>query len=353
MKIGSGNDEEGLAVAQQAHDWRLRRSDPAVRWDEAAFERWLTADPRHRRAFERAVAVDHVLAGLDRGMFDARLHETAADVRPQQHTPNPKPLRSPGLWAAAAAILICALALILRPYASEPQADAAPRVTERVLETGIGEIAQAVLEDGTQVTLGASTTLELTFSARTRTLQLRHGDALFDVAADADRPFTVAANNLRATALGTRFEVRHNGGVARVAVAEGIVEVTHPVMIGGRTSGITSQARLQAGQQVQADRRDGLAEAQSDSQHKIATWREARLDYLQAPLEEVLATANRYTPAELLLHDPEQRLVNATVSGSFKSNNIDNLIDSLPQILPVTVDRSMAGRVLVQAQPLR
>ena len=82
------------------------------------------------------------------------------------------------------------------------------------------------LPDGSVVTLEAGSTLAYQpFGPASRELSLR-GAALFAVAKDAARPFTVAAGGFTTTALGTRFRVESRaGGRVRVRLLTGKVVV--------------------------------------------------------------------------------------------------------------------------------
>lgn len=74
--------------------------------------------------------------------------------------------------------------------------------------TGYGERANITLPDGSHVWLnsGTSVTLNSSFNKRERTLKL-NGEAYFEVAEDARKPFIVQANDITVEALGTSFNV--------------------------------------------------------------------------------------------------------------------------------------------------
>lgn len=76
------------------------------------------------------------------------------------------------------------------------------------LSTGNQDKQVVVLEDGTCVTLGPNSNLQYPgkFSGKDRKVTL-DGQAFFNVASDAARPFTVCAGGVDVTALGTSFEI--------------------------------------------------------------------------------------------------------------------------------------------------
>ena len=104
---------------------------------------------------------------------------------------------------------------------------AAPVVPALVRRTNSGPAPRRLtLPDGSVVTLEAGSTLAYRpFGPTSRELSLR-GAALFAVAKDVARPFTVEAGGFRTTALGTRFRVESRaGGRVKVRLLTGKVVV--------------------------------------------------------------------------------------------------------------------------------
>ena len=134
------------------------------------------------------------------------------------------PARVRRLWpriaTAAAAILLLLIAgtLLLHTPTSIPYA------------TGTAEHRVVTLSDGTTVTLNANSTLELPEGelAATERLVFLDGEAYFDVAKDAGRPFLVSTDDATVRVLGTRFNVRERRGSTRIFLEEGEVRVGWP-----------------------------------------------------------------------------------------------------------------------------
>ena len=69
-------DKTDAAITERAHAWRARIHDPdASAADRAALGAWLAEDPRHRRAYQRALEVWRRLGRL-------RLEDIDPDLRP-------------------------------------------------------------------------------------------------------------------------------------------------------------------------------------------------------------------------------------------------------------------------------
>ncbi|MFX8562013.1 FecR domain-containing protein, partial [Acinetobacter baumannii] len=74
--------------------------------------------------------------------------------------------------------------------------------------TKVGEIRRVPLVDGSVMTINSGTELQVRIAKRAREVELAQGEACFEVAKDAHRPFVVAAGKVRAKAIGTAFSVR-------------------------------------------------------------------------------------------------------------------------------------------------
>jgi ferric-dicitrate binding protein FerR (iron transport regulator) len=155
-----------------------------------------------------------------------------------------------------------------------------------------GTNLRIVLSDGTAVTLNAESTLSYSsaFSGEERHVKLS-GEAWFEVAKDAKRPFTVDAGDMDVTVTGTTFGVRAYEGepVVRTALESGSVEVR----AGEQT------LTLKPGRQAVFDI---VAHSMSESAADLATmsaWRIGRFSYDGATLGEIFADLGRWYDFEV------------------------------------------------------
>lgn len=104
-----------------------------------------------------------------------------------------------------------------------------PVVPHRVLvcrpSHSYGERATVALTDGSLVHLNTQSALSVTLSSHRRSLSLKQGEALFEVAHDPARPFDVAVNGRVVRAIGTIFNIEHDGHRTIVSVLEGAVRL--------------------------------------------------------------------------------------------------------------------------------
>lgn len=346
-------DKGAEAIVEAAHHWR------ATLWrggtteaDRKAFADWLAQDPRHEAAYARASTVWAALGGLDPGEIEDRhkrkaLREWWVEGRDGLWgLASRRPLGAIGALAACAAVFLAAV--LFSPQMRAPSVEnAAPAWV--TFETGVGDVQEVRLSDGSVATLGAASRLDVRIAAGERRLRLLDGAAYFDVAPDPDRPFAVEAGDLRAVALGTEYAVRHSAGVTRVSVAEGRVEVSYPVIVKARRLGLRAAEELTAGEQVAATSAAGLSEVTRAPLRSIGAFREKRLVYAGAALSEIVADARRYShvPVEYAPGESED----AFISASFRGDQLDRLFAKLPDLFPVAVDLSDPSRIRIEPAP--
>lgn len=237
-------------------------------------------------------------------------------------------------FASVAAVVILAGAWFLIPRS--PQ----------YVTTQIAEVRNVPLDDGSVVTLGGRSSLNVTgFTNTARTVRLASGEAFFSIAHDTAHPFVVLAGDTRIRVVGTKFNVRYDGGQVRVSVVQGIVEVMHADGSSERI-GETSPAhavRLIAGQQLAVSNTAPLPAPITVQGASPGTWREGRLDYQDAPLSEIVADANRYRAGEIRIASPS--LAGERLTTSFRTTQIDQMLATLPETLPLTVQRNPDGTI--------
>jgi len=123
---------------------------------------------------------------------------------------------------AASIILLASLTYLVTQYAGGR--------SEKIVTlqgSSSGEISKVVLADGTLVWLKGNSTLTYPshFVGDTRKVSLQ-GEALFEVAKDANHPFTIQCGDLTTTVLGTSFNIKTVEGNIEVVVLTGKVSLT-------------------------------------------------------------------------------------------------------------------------------
>ncbi|MFF7861068.1 MULTISPECIES: FecR domain-containing protein [unclassified Pseudomonas] len=203
------------------------------------------------------------------------------------------------------------------------------------MATGIGEIRETRLADGSQLWLGAQSAVDMEFSTFSRVLKLRFGELLVETAHDPRRPFFVDTAQGRMQALGTRFAVCQQGENTRLDVYAGAVEVC--------TALSGERCIVQAGQQVDFSA-EGIGSTRP-AQSAGESWIHHRLNAEDMPLAHLLQTLGRYRHGHLGWH-PE--VANLSVMGAFPLNDTDRALELLQAALPVRVQRLTPWWVTVE-----
>jgi transmembrane sensor len=303
------SDQEPITEAQRdaAATWAVRRQDgPLSPVDEAAFRSWIEADPRHATALREAETLWRQLEEPGQRLAD----RFAAGVRRQKRRSRLGALLRPLVALPALGVAACA-ALALWVFAPTAIADlAADAVTAR------GEIRDLALPDGSVLHLAADSAVGLEFGDGRRQVELRRGEAFFEVRPGQPAPFTVTAGDARIRVVGTRFNVGRFGDDAEVTVTEGVVEVA----AGPAT------VRLTAGQQVSAESGRLSAVGAVDPADSTA-WMQGRLVFHRRTLDRVVAALQRQAPGRILLSG--DRLAGMRVSGTFPAGDPDGALAAL------------------------
>lgn len=113
-------------------------------------------------------------------------------------------------------------------YASSDSETGSATVLYNMLKTPRGGQYQLQLADGSKVWMNAGSSLYFptSFPGKERVVQLT-GEAYFEIAKDAQRPFRVQVNDMNVNVLGTHFNVMayDNEAAASVTLLEGAVQV--------------------------------------------------------------------------------------------------------------------------------
>ncbi|MEG0224659.1 MAG: sigma-70 family RNA polymerase sigma factor [Comamonas sp.] len=205
---------------------------------------------------------------------------------------------------------------------------------QTALATVRGRQLQRGLPDGSELTLDASSRVEVDYTAERRLVRLLDGAAFFAVQRDTDRPFIVEARGVQVTVLGTRFGVDIDGGQGvLVQVESGRVRVD----TGDQTDELT------AGQSLRAFE----GRLRRDAIERPAAWRHGELQFHDMPLADALARVQRYSTTRLSATPAAGRL---RISGELRVADAGDWLASLPRVLPVRIKTLADGGVEVAAR---
>lgn len=311
-------DKQPNHIAEQAATY-LAGSQSESLGHRRAREAWLAEDVQHRRAYDEMQQLwDHAGNLRDDPELKAFTARRLAAMRRSRS--------STWLFLAAAALS----ALLGGTYFAAMRMATTPPAR---YATQLGERRTQMLADGTQVVLNTDTVIEVRYTRNQRSVELQHGEAQFDVAHDASRPFVVQVDGDTVTALGTRFQVRRNANAVVVTLLRGSVEVEQGLE--HRILHPDEQARISPGTGIHVEAIDPA---------QATGWLEGWLHFSNATLGEVVAEANRYSARKLRLADPQ--LARLRLHGNFRTGDTASIAAAAGQLLPVKVDDRGADMVL-------
>ncbi len=202
---------------------------------------------------------------------------------------------------------------------------------DETFSTGVGGLRVVRIADGSVITLNTGTAVEVSLLRRERRVRLERGEAFFEVAKDAKRPFIVEAGDQRIIAVGTAFSVRREGADLEALVAEGTVRTEVAGEQGRDTGGFPagSMLHIRSGK-MQVERR-----SQTDID-KILSWRKGLLTLADVPLKEAIAELNRYNQRQIVIVDPS--LSDMQIGGVVRLGNQEAFIHLLEEAFPVRAE---------------
>jgi transmembrane sensor len=310
-------------ATRQAAAWfsRLRAQD--VRESERAdFERWRLADPAHGLAYAR---FERLWSGA--GEAAAEPAVVTAVQEAQTFAATRTRARS---YAIAASVAVFALSAALATHFW---------LTRFTYDTGIGERRSVALEDGSHVTLNTDTRIRVDYSDLRRTVRLEHGQAYFEVAKDARRPFEVVSGNNVVRAVGTAFDVYEHDGETVVTLVEGVVK-TSMALPTGAVESVPVEHVVRAGQTVALSKGRASSVVPAAVERSTA-WLTGKLMFNDEPLYAAIDEANRYSKHKVRIGDDALRSLR--ISGVFRAGKPDELVTALVGYFSIRVREEDSG----------
>jgi transmembrane sensor len=217
--------------------------------------------------------------------------------------------------------------------------------------TGVGGFQRVVLSDGSVLELNTNTSVRVSLDASRRAVELLQGEASFEIARDATRPFIVAVGDTAVRAVGTRFNVRRLNESVEVIVNEG------KVIVGPQEALTRIEAPLPPSAPIVTAGHTAVARAATVTVNEVPpaiaarklAWQERMLAFDGVPLVEVIAEFNRYNERQLVLADPS--LAAIRIGGYFRPTNLQAFIDVLEEHFDIRATTAPAGILLTAAPP--
>jgi len=311
-------DDDGAA------HWAIRRDAGPLSPDEQReLDAWLAADERREGALLRAEAA-LVYIARDPALIDAESDPAAPDEEAQAPA---RFGRRHFLAGGAAAVAAGVAGILLMPSGQE-------------FSTTVGEVRRLPLADGSVATVNTASRIAVALEPERRHITLEEGEAWFQVAHDAHRPFVVDIGSVRVRAVGTAFSVRRNPEGVDVLVTEGVVET----WIEGQE---TSRTRIAQGERsfVATGTQAIVAVKAADEIERALAWRDGGLALNGEPLSYAVAELNRYNHRKLVVEDPV--LARMPIVGYFRTNEPGDFARAVAPLIGARVEMRSGDMHLV------
>jgi transmembrane sensor len=317
--------QERDTTSDEAAAWVARMdSEHWTELDEAELQAWFKGDPKRAMVF-----------------FQTQASWTAIDDALPDLRPRRRPLfgSHPGLVDRRTILAGGGAALAASLAGGFIWANSV-----RTYRTERGEIRRVPLADGSVATINTMSKINVRLAGSRRQILIEEGEAWFQVAKDASRPFLVSAGRIRAQAVGTAFSVRKRDEGADVIVTEGTVAV----WANGAEGALV---RLKAGEAAFVAKDAGVRrlphkDASGDS---LLAWRAGKIRLVGEPLGEAVSEFNRYNERQIMLAEPA--IAGELFDGLFRIDDPEGFALAVKNSLNVAVDLSKPSQIRIGGRP--
>ncbi|MGH8016701.1 MAG: FecR family protein [Opitutaceae bacterium] len=330
------------AIESRAAAWLTRRDAGMSAAEQAEFERWCAAHPRHAAAVSE---IEVAWAAFDRPSAAGQTESLRAELRALAR-------RDRQRWVAAGAASALAAACLAVFFSLQ-------RPTARVIEP-----ERQTLPDGSVVELNRGAEITVAFGGHARVVILKSGEAHFSVIRNPQQPFIVEAGTVKIRAVGTAFAVQLGRAEVEVLVTEGIVSVAALPPASAVGSGSLRGTPPSAGDfgappLVEAGQRAIVPREAAGSRPEVVSmpmaelserlsWRRPRLDFSETSVAEAIILFSRHNQVQLRAAD--DAVAAMRITGVFRSDNIEGFVRALESSLDIRADHRDGEIVLRRAQ---
>ncbi len=358
---GAKSERDPLApdpvIDEVAAAWVSRRDAGLSAAEETDFQSWLHADPRHEAALNRYATAWATL--------DGPVQAGAEDELLQELTTLRERLRRRSLVSMIGVAAILLISVLAWNFPTERITDPAARdATFKIVSP-----SRRILPDGTIIELKDDAEIQADYSPAVRRVELRRGEAHFQVQRDSARPFVVNVGGVEVRAVGTAFAVQLGHETVEVLVTEGRVAVDKPLRpttvptppagpgpIHALQDANLISTLVTAGERVVIGL-DATAPAVVDipgpEMAERLSWRAPRLEFSGTPLAEAVALLNQHAAhrqgLRFVIEDPAISPIR--VSGLCRADNTAAFVDLLESAFGInSVPRSSTEIALIKAR---
>lgn len=325
------------SVRREAADWVTALHNE--RWNDgmhSQLEEWLAQSEDHRQVF---LEMQDVWASIP----ESALHAPYTEISEEQSSLISVLVQLVSDWkmTSMAFGFVCLLGAfsLLKIVGSEQQ--------WQQYDTQVGENKTLRLEDGSELVLGAATSIRWQMREHQRHVTLLTGQVYFDIADDKLKPFVIYAGLTSVEVVGTKFDVRKIEHQTDVSVVDGHVRINNIDYQNGEVikNQEVEDISLYAGDKLSVRRGNVRSPIEKVSVSEISAWKDGRFVYRNADLAEVVNDAKRYYHGDINFHGSD--LTGLKVTTTFTLSQLDSLGFALEKILPIRVIQDSHNNLLI------
>ncbi len=335
---------EDFVLDREFREWVLHPSKESNRY----WKEWLDTHPEKAELIEQAIELVRTLPVEQHSLTEEELRQISAHIEQAIDQPivddQSEPIiplnayaltadkkqhahqRSIWRWTKIAASLFLAVGLgyMIKDIVDSPSLPQALVSTQTITKHNPkGQKTTVFLKDGSKVVLNANSkiTYSKPFAADKREIILE-GEAFFEVAKDADRPFVVHSKGINTTALGTSFNIQaFDEGQVKVSLTTGKVQVVRSASRGNAEVHL-----LSPGEQLTYSPVSGYTKTAFDASEVLA-WKEGIMIFKNADAESVILKLEDWYGVDITTQNESAREWNITAR--FDNQSLENVLKSL------------------------
>ncbi len=245
------------------------------------------------------------------------------------------PLFVGGIAAAVAIVFILINVIIKETQDNTLQSNDTSWLT---LSTDTDEIEEYLLPDGSKVWLNQSSSIQYpqVFEGNTREIHLE-GEAFFEIAPNADKPFIIHANNTQTRVVGTSFGVkaRKDNSEVIVTVSTGIINFS--------AEGETDHIQLVKGEQGICNPKERILEKNTSPDPNLLAWKTKILIFEQSSLTQVskLLEEVYHTPVTV-----DNSVADLRITSTFDQMSLSEILQIIELTLNIHAEETPDGIML-------
>lgn len=344
-------------LLEEAQNWEARLQSRGAE-TRAEFVAWIRRSPEHLHAYLQLLSIETEFEGLDpKRAIDLSplLTQASSNVVPLHTDEDAAPVGPscvrPRLYSVAALILVgCGLIglAVVAFFRGELQpSDYA---------TAIGEQRRIVLSDGSVVELNTQTHIRVAYRSSSRHIELISGEAVFSVEHNRARPFRVQIGSSVVEDVGTQFSIyARPDSTTMVSVLDGRVRLFSSQFVSkddlrakqvqSRNAGGQLPLQLEVGQGARFDAAGRVIARSLINVAEAAAWRQHRMWFENATLEEIATEFNRYNTRHINVVD-DQNVAKKRYTATWDPYDLPSFVTFLQNDPTLSIDAAADGIVV-------